>query len=98
MAQLRIFRPTKNAMQSGRRLDGVWRVEFAPGAAKEIDPLMGWAGSGDTRNQITMTFDSKDEAIAYAQRSGLAYVLQEPTERKVRPRAYADNFRHDRIR
>lgn len=98
MAQLRIYRPTKNAMQSGRGNVKEWCAEFAPGAAKENDPLMGWAGSGDTRNQVAMSFETKDEAIAFATRNGYSYVIQDPTERKVRPRAYADNFRHDRIR
>jgi len=98
MAELRIYRPTKNAMQSGRGNVKDWRVEFAPGDAKRVDPLMGWAGSSDTRDQIAMDFDTKDEAIAFAKQSGHAYSVQEPTERKIRLRAYADNFRHDRIR
>ena len=36
---------------------------------------------------------TKDEAIAYARKHGLQFVLEEPQERKIKPKAYADNFR-----
>ena len=58
---------------------------------------MGWIGSGDTRAQLTLKFDSRDEAVAYAERNGLSYHVREPNLRRSRPKNYADNFRYDKI-
>ena len=70
--------------------------EFAASSPREIEPLMGWTSSADTRRQVTMHFPSKEEAIAYAERHGIAYRVERPKERQVRPKSYADNFRFDR--
>lgn len=93
----RIYKPAKNAMQSGLGRTDVWIVEHEPEAPREIDPLMGWTGSGDTKRQITLTFETKEEAIAYVERMGLAYVLAEPTPRKHIRKSYSDNFKFGRI-
>ena len=45
---------------------------------------MGWTSSGDTRQQMRLWFDSKEEAIAYATREGIAYRVEEPQEPKRR--------------
>ncbi|MBF0560849.1 MAG: ETC complex I subunit [Alphaproteobacteria bacterium] len=91
--RVRIFRPARTAMQSGRARTRRWLLEFDPTAPKVIDPLMGWVGSRDVRGQIRLTFDSKDAAIAYATRQGFEFHVDEPCERLVRPKSYAENFR-----
>ena len=89
----RIFQKPKNAMQSGRAGTQSWVLEFAPAEARRADPLMGWAGSGDTRRQLRLGFASQDEAVAYAERNGIdADVIATPV-RKLKIQAYADNFR-----
>ena len=93
---VRIFRPAKAAMQQGRAGTERWLLEYEPGA-REVEPLMGWTSSRDTRRQLRLSFDSKEEAVAYAEKHGLMYSIEEPRERKVRPKAYADNFRTDRM-
>ena len=93
MTEARIYRPAQNAMQSGRANTRKWVLEFEPAAAKIIDPLMGWTGSADTREQVHMTFDSKDMAVAFAKKNGLAFRVEEPKTRRIRPKNYADNFR-----
>ena len=93
---VRIFRPAKTAMQQGRAGTERWLLEYEPGA-REVEPLMGWTSSRDTRRQLRLSFDSKEEAVAYAEKQGLMYSIEEPRERKVRPKAYADNFRTDRM-
>ena len=95
--QVRIFRPSKTAMQSGRAGERRWLLEFEPSGRREADPLMGWTGSADTNSQLRIYFDSEAEAIAYARKNGYAYRIVEPNERVVRPKAYSDNFRYDRI-
>lgn len=93
----RIYQPARSAMQSGQsKLD--WVLEFAPAEAKKIDPLMGWSGSGDTQSQVKMQFSSKEAAIAYAEKHGLAYRVDEPKRRKhvIKPGGYGGNFAHNR--
>ena len=89
----RIFQKPKNAMQSGRAGTQRWVLEFAPAEARKPDPLMGWAGSGDTQRQLKLGFASCDEAVAYATREGIdAEVIATPV-RTLKIQAYADNFR-----
>ncbi|OQM73234.1 ETC complex I subunit [Manganibacter manganicus] len=92
----RIFSPAKTAMQSGRSKTGYWVLEFDPEQPRKIDPLMGYTSSGDMKSQIRLTFDTREEAIAYAEKNGVAYRLDEPKEPRRRQISYADNFRYDR--
>ncbi len=62
----RIYRPAQTAMQSGPARTKEWVLEYEPDCPREIDPLMGWTSSRDTKSQVKLTFDSKDEAVAYA--------------------------------
>ena len=94
---VRIFKPAKTAMQSGEARTKEWVLEFEPGSRPELEPLMGWTSSSDTRQQIRLEFASKDEAIAYATRNGLAYTVSEPKPRHSGKKSYSDNFRFGRI-
>ena len=89
----RIFQRPKNAMQSGKALSDQWLLEFAPAEAKRPDPLMGWAGSGDTQQQVTLKFASQEDAQAYAARHGIAARVFATPPRRLKLQAYADNFR-----
>ena len=92
----RIYRPAKTAMQSGKANTRLWRLEFEPASARSIDPLMGWTSSADMNGQVRIDFDSKEEAIAYAERHGIAFRLHEPQEPPMILKAYADNFATNR--
>ncbi|MGN6514354.1 MAG: NADH dehydrogenase ubiquinone Fe-S protein 4, partial [Rhizomicrobium sp.] len=59
----RIYRPAKNAMQSGKARTKAWLLEFEPESAKRPDPLMGWTSSQDMRQQVQLEFDTAEEAI-----------------------------------
>jgi hypothetical protein len=98
MANARILKPARNAMQSGKAKTRDWILEFEPAAAKRADPLMGWAGSTDTNGQVQLSFATQEEAEAYARRVGLDYVVAAPHKPDLKIRAYADNFRYDRVR
>ena len=93
----RIFKPAKSAMQSGLARTKEWILQPEPAGAKTIDPLMGWSGSGDTGAQVDLSFDTREEAIAYAERNGIPYIVLEPQPRKAVRKAYADNFKFGRI-
>ena len=95
---VRIHKPSKTAMQSGRANSTRWLLDYDPADAQEADPLMGWAGSHDTNRQLKLWFDTKDEAVAYALRKGFDYKVDEPKERIVVPKSYADNFAFKRVR
>jgi ETC complex I subunit conserved region len=98
VAKARIYRPSKTATQSGARNMRDWLLVFEPGSAKGHERLMGWVSSADTRGQVRLKFRSKEEAIAFATRNGLEYELEEPAERVFRPKSYAANFAHNRLK
>jgi|TARA_B110000438_G_scaffold233120_1_gene229057 hypothetical protein len=91
-AEVRIYRPAKTAMQSGRSNTLKWVLEFEPSDGLSTDALMGWSGSHDTARQLKIKFSTKEEVVAYAKRCGFTYRVMSPKERTVKPRAYADNF------
>ena len=91
--QARIFQRPKNAMQSGKALTDQWILDFVPAEAKKPDPLMGWPGSGGTREQLQLRFESKEAALAYAERYGIDAVVHETPPKRLKLQAYADNFR-----
>jgi hypothetical protein len=93
----RIFKPAKTAMQSGDARTKEWVLEYEPESPREIEPLMGWTSSADMRSQIRLSFETKQEAIAYAERNGIAYRLEEPKPRRPVRKSYADNFKYGRI-
>jgi hypothetical protein len=92
----RIYQPPKNAMQSGTAGTNEWVLDYEPAAPRQADPLMGWIGSNDTQIQVSLRFATRDEAVAYAERNGIAYEIELPQVRRFRPKAYADNFRYGR--
>ena len=92
----RIYRPTKTAMQSGRAKTERWLLVFDQEKPLSVEPLMGYTSAADMKQQIKLGFATREEAIAYAERKGIRYEVDEEQESD-RPRiAYADNFRTDR--
>ncbi len=92
----RIYRPARTAMQSGKGKTKEWLFLYEPSAPKSIDPLMGYISSGDTRAQVRLSFETKEQAIDYAERNNIAFRVEEEHV-AVRPRvSYSDNFRYDR--
>lgn len=94
----RIYKPARNAMQSGTAKTRSWILEFAPSSAREVDPLMGWTSSSDTQTQVRLRFESKEAALEYAEDHGIDAQVFEPKTRKpnIRARGYAENFAVDR--
>jgi len=92
----RIYQPARTAMQSGQANTKEWMLDYEPEQPRAVEPLMGWTSSGDMRQQVRLSFDTKEEAIAYCERHGIAYEVELPQERRVKPKAYADNFRFGR--
>jgi len=92
----RIYKPAKTAMQSGHAKTKDWLLDFEPEEARQIEPLMGWTSSGDMKQQLRLRFPTKEEAVAYCNRHGIAYVLEEPKPATRRIMSYSDNFAFNR--
>jgi hypothetical protein len=92
----RIYKPTRNAMQSGKARTKLWVLEYEPESPREIDPLMGWTSSSDMRQQVCLEFDTAEEAVAYAARHAIPFQVFEPHLPTPKAKSYADNFRFER--
>lgn len=91
-----IFRPSKNAMQSGKATDR-WILTYELEAPVGSDPLMGYTSSSDMRRLIKLEFDRRGDAVAYAEREGIAYRIVEAQEKTLRTMTYSDNFKFSRV-
>ena len=89
----KIYKPSKTAMQSGRSKFNKWVLKFNNNRNQKKDSLMGWNGGSNTISQIELKFDTKEDAINYAKRNDIEYVVLESSERKVITKSYADNFK-----
>ena len=94
----RIYQRPKTATQSGTAGAGNWVLDWQSPHREVNEPLMGWWGSGNTQGQVRLRFDTLEEAIAFADKKKLDYSIIEPQARTPKPKAYADNFRYDRVR
>lgn len=92
----RIYRPARTAMQSGQANTKRWVLEFEPQDPSRIEPLMGWTSSGDTRRQVRLTFDTREQAVAYARGQGIPHRVMAARERRRETKSYAENFAFDR--
>ena len=92
----RIYKPAKTAMQSGHAKTKDWVIDFEPEEPRQVEPLMGWTSSGDMRQQLRLRFPSKEEAVAYCERQGIAYQLSDDKPAGRRIMSYSDNFAFNR--
>ncbi len=92
----RIFKPARNAMQSGKGKAHSWVLEFEPETPRAADPLMGWTSADETATQVKLTFESRDSAEAYAKKRGIAYTVQPEAPVRTNKKSYSDNFKFGR--
>jgi ETC complex I subunit conserved region len=93
---VRIYKPSRSAMQSGDAKSENWLLEFEAEAPRTKDPLMGWTSSSDTRQQVKLSFATKELAVAYAERNSLAYVVAKEPPERMNKKSYSDNFKWGR--
>jgi len=79
----RIYKPAKTAMQSGLAKTKDWLLDYEPATARETEPLMGWTGSNDMLSQVKLFFETKEEAVAYAEQNGIPYACSSRIPRHV---------------
>ena len=94
----RIYRPARNAMQSGTARAKHWVMDFAQSETRVQDPLMGWTGSSDTQAQVRLRFESQSDAETYAKAQGIDYIVTQPKSRaaNIRTGGYGENFATNR--
>lgn len=88
----KIYQPAKNAMQSGKGKTS-WQLEYEPEGGRFNDPIMGWVGSADMKQELDLSFATKELAIAYAEKNSIEYMVIEPQKPKMILKSYADNFK-----
>jgi len=89
----RIYQPTKNAMQSGKALTKHWVLEYeVEENTKFIDPLMGWSGNSDMKQEIHLKFPTLEAAKKYAHKHEIDYYVILPKKPTLHKQSYADNF------
>ena len=91
MNKAKIHKPTKTAMQSGKRNSESWLLEFDTTNTR-INPLTGWETSKDTMSEVRLEFSNKEQAINFAKKNKIDYYIIEPQDRKIIKKSYTDNF------
>ncbi|KAK2845508.1 hypothetical protein Q7C36_010362 [Tachysurus vachellii] len=89
--KVRIFVPTRNTMQAGVQNVKKWKMDFDTRERWE-NPLMGWASTADPLSNMTLTFSTKEDAIAFAEKNGWSYDITEKRTPKPRVKSYGANF------
>ncbi len=89
---IKIYKPSKTAMQSGLKNSKIWVAEYISDIDTTTDFLMGWNSSADTQTQIKLFFKTKEQAINWAQKNNYQFYVEEPKVRKIKIKSYASNF------
>ena len=89
---IKIFKPSKTAMQSGKGKTKRWLAIYISDKDNIKDSLMGWNSSLDTQSQIKVFFETKEQAIYWAKENNFQFYVEEPKHKKIKPKSYASNF------
>ncbi|KAJ8263056.1 hypothetical protein COCON_G00155130 [Conger conger] len=93
--KVRISVPARTAMQSGVNNTRKWKMDFDTRERWE-NPLMGWSSTADPLSNMVLTFTTKEDAIAFAEKNGWSYDVQEKRTSKPRVKSYGANFSWDK--
>ena len=83
--------PAASVTQTLEQIDVVHRM-----IARYPDRLTGWTQTTDMNGQVRLTFDTQEEAVAFAQAHGISFQLLDAKPAKRIIKAYADNFAYGR--
>jgi len=92
MERARIYKPNRSTMQAGRAKSTCWILEFEPKGTRYLEPLMGWTGTQYTKTQVQLRFKIREEAVAYAERNMLDYILLPEHSFRQPSKSYSRNF------
>ncbi|XP_069483365.1 NADH dehydrogenase [ubiquinone] iron-sulfur protein 4, mitochondrial [Ambystoma mexicanum] len=89
--KVNIFVPARNATQSGVNNTKKWNINFDTRERWE-NPLMGWASTADPLSNMVLSFTCKEDAIAFAEKNGWSYQVEERMVTKPKTKSYGANF------
>ena len=89
---IKIYKPSKTAMQSGLGKSKKWLAEYISDSDNFKDSLMGWNSSLDTQTQIKVFFDTKEQALTWVKKNNYQFFVEEKKNKKIKPKSYASNF------
>jgi len=89
----KIYKPVKQAMSSGVHKYKNWELNFES-QEKWINPLMGWTSGGDPLANHKLKFETKEQAVRFAEKQGWSFEVHEPVARRNfrGTKAYSHNF------
>ena len=80
-------------LQSGDRTLNQYQLTWKH-RERWTNPLMGWSSSADPQAMVKLTFDSLEDARAFAEKNGWKYEVRQPvSEKTVEPGSY--NYSHN---
>ncbi|XP_003748523.1 NADH dehydrogenase [ubiquinone] iron-sulfur protein 4, mitochondrial [Galendromus occidentalis] len=88
---VRIYKPTKNCMQSGTANTHHWSMSF-DNRQRWTNTLMGWTSTGDPLSNMNTEFATKEQAVAFCEKNGWEYFIDEPAPRRLPKKNYGENF------
>lgn len=97
MLRARLYKPSKTSMQSGKAKLKFWLLEFLSVPAFFRDSLTGWTGSTNTLPQVKLKFQTRDEAVQYAEQHKIELFIEEPKAIRLCPKTYSNNFRFNKV-
>ena len=92
-----IYRPTRRVTQSGERKTKQWVLEHkdtGKAFGGFTDPLTGWSGSTNTAPQCKLYFATRQQAMAYAERSGLKFSVIGDEPEQIKPKSYSGELKN----
>jgi hypothetical protein len=98
MDKARIYKPNRSTMQAGRAKSNDWVLEFEPKGTRYIEPLMLWTGTRYTKRQVQLHFKTREEAVAFAEKNEIPFVLLPVHPFQQHPKSYSQNFAYNKVR
>ncbi len=92
LLKVRIYQPSKTAMQAGKTQTHFWIIEPEVGGDQYLESVMHWTGSTSTGRQVKLRFDSLEQATDFARSQQWQYQIVQPHTRRFCPKNYAANF------
>lgn len=95
---VRVYKEAQSATQNGYRNTKFWRLEWdilGKGNRWEND-LTGYQSTADYMQATRLNFDTKEEAVRFAESNGWDYYVTEPKTKKFKKKDYSSNFFHSK--
>lgn len=91
---VRIYKQSRNLMQSGNTKNKSWVLEFYKTSPSYFSNIANWVSSSDPDTQVRIKFPNLESAVNYATKKKLTYnITTTETHHCGKPKSYADIFK-----